>query len=255
MNFIISATTDVGIKKDTNQDSLSIKSLNTKQGRMTFAVICDGVGGLNDGEIASASVVNAFNEWLINDFPSLCNSYIEDHVIKAQWERIIERMNERLINYGKQNNVRLGTTVVAMLLTKERYYIINVGDSRAYEIKDHVRQITRDQSLIAREIEKGNLTPEVAKTDPRRGVLLQCVGASNQVYPEMSFGKTEDNAVYFLCSDGFSHKITREEIYESLKPELLLNEEIMKENLEKLVDINKERQELDNISVALVRTY
>lgn len=255
MNFIISAATDVGIRKSTNQDSLSIKSLNTKQGRMTFAVLCDGVGGLKKGEAASASLVNAFNEWLINDLPSLCNSPIEDYIVKTQWEEIIERMNEKLINYGKQHGVSMGTTVVAMLLTKERFYIINVGDSRAYEITNHVKQITKDQSLVAREVEKGNLSPEEAKKDSRRGVLLQCVGFSNKVYPEMIFGKTEDNAVYFLCSDGFSHEITKEEIFNELRPEVLLNETVMKENINRLVDINKERQEQDNISVALARTF
>ena len=63
MNFLISANTDIGTTKQTNQDSLAVKILNTVQGRMVFAVLCDGMGGLANGEIASASLVNAFESW------------------------------------------------------------------------------------------------------------------------------------------------------------------------------------------------
>ena len=255
MDFIIAASTDVGIKKTTNQDSLSIKVINTVQGKMTFAVLCDGVGGFKRGEIASASLVNAFNEWVMNDLPSLCNSPIEDYVIRAQWEGIIEKMNEKLVNYGKRNNIKTGTTVVAMLLTRDRYYIINVGDSRVYEITDRVSQMTNDQTWVAREVERGKMTQEEAQNDPRRNILLQCVGFSNKLYPEMRFGETKKNAVYFLSSDGFIHKISNEEIYENLKPEILTDEFTMQERIDLLIDVNKQRQEQDNISVALARTF
>ena len=63
MNFIISATTDIGTTKKTNQDSLSMKVIRTPAGRMVFAVLCDGMGGLSSGEVASATVVKAFHEW------------------------------------------------------------------------------------------------------------------------------------------------------------------------------------------------
>lgn len=82
----------------------------------------------------------------------------------------------------------LGTTVTAILLTKNRYYIINVGDTRAYEISDNVTVMTRDHSVVAREIEQGIITPEQAKNDVRRSVLLQCIGASEEVYPDMFLG-------------------------------------------------------------------
>ena len=255
MNFIISANTDIGITKSTNQDSLSVMVLNTKQGRMAFAVLCDGMGGLEKGEVASASVINAFRSWAVGDLPALCEAPLEDAQIRSQWEKIIAEENQRIKAYGARQGARLGTTAVVMLLTQNRYYILNVGDSRAYELADGVRQITADQTFVAREISLGRMTQEEADHDPRRNVLLQCVGASEQVYPDMFFGDVRGNAVYMLCSDGFRHEISAEEIYEKLQPGALFDDYTMRQNSLSLIELNKQRRERDNISVVLVRTF
>lgn len=255
MNFLISATTDIGTTKSTNQDSLSVKIINTSQGRMVFAILCDGMGGLDKGEVASASVIHAFDKWVQEELPSLSNTPIEDYVLRAQWEKIITEQNNIIKTYGARQGVRLGTTVVAMLITDGRYYILNVGDSRAYELADTIQQLTTDQTFIAREVALGNMTMEEALQDERRNVLLQCVGASDAVYPEMFFGDTKENAVYMLCSDGFRHEITPEEIYEKLQPAALLDNNMMNVNATALIELNKAREERDNISVALVRTF
>lgn len=255
MNFIVSARTDIGLVKSTNQDSLSMRVVNTPQGRMVFALLCDGMGGLDKGEVASASVVRAFDQWLYNDLAALCKAPIEDATIKEQWTKLVTEQNRTIKTYGARQGVRLGTTVVAMLLTQTRYYILNVGDSRAYEISSGVRQITTDQTFVAREVALGNMTEEQARVDERRNVLLQCVGASDEVYPDMFFGQTNDNAVYMLCSDGFRHEITADEIYAKFNPNVLLNEHVMNQNAQDLIELNKARSERDNISVALVRTF
>ena len=255
MNFIVSANTDIGISKSTNQDSLSIKVINTSQGRMTFAILCDGMGGLAKGEVASASVIRAFDAWVHNTLPSLCAAPLEDSVLRAQWSAILEEQNKIIGSYGARQGVRMGTTAVIMLLTQTRYYIMNVGDSRAYELTDTLKQITADQTFVAREVALGNMTPEQALTDERRNVLLQCVGASDDVYPDMFFGDMQTNAVYMLCSDGFRHVITAEEIYEKLQPGVLFDEHTMHQHTAELIELNKQRQERDNISVALVRTF
>ena len=255
MNFLISATTDIGTTKSTNQDSLSVKILNTAQGRMAFAILCDGMGGLDKGEVASASVVRAFDKWVREELPTLASGPIEDYVIRAQWEKIITEQNNMIKIYGARQGVRLGTTAVIMLITENRFYIMNVGDSRAYEFSDNIYQLTTDQTFIAREIALGNMTEEEAAHDARRSVLLQCVGASDVVYPEMFFGDTKENAVYMLCSDGFRHEITPQEIFEKFQPAALLDNNMMSVNATALIELNKARQERDNISVALVRTF
>ena len=255
MNFIISAKPDVGLTKTTNQDSLIVRVANTPSGRMAFCVLCDGMGGLEKGEVASASVIHAFDSWFYNVLPGICNEPIEDETIREQWSKIINDQNEAIKKYGASCNIRLGTTVVAILITQSRYYILNVGDSRAYEISDRLRRITNDQTLVAREVELGNMTEEEAEHDERRNVLLQCVGASEEVYPDMFFGVPEKNGVYMLCSDGFRHEITAEEMYEKLSPYALVSQETMDNNAQELIELNKMRKERDNISVALIRTF
>ncbi len=255
MNFIVSANTDIGISKSTNQDSLTVKVVNTPQGKMVFAVLCDGMGGLDKGEVASASVIRAFDDWVKTQLPVLCNAPLDDSVIRVQWDKIITDQNKLIGAYGAHQGIRLGTTAVVMLLTQTRYYIMNVGDSRAYEICGCTKRLTNDQTFVAREIALGNMTEEEALTDSRRSVLLQCIGASDDVYPDMFFGDVCENAVYMMCSDGFRHEITENEIFQYFQPSVLLSDEAMNSNAVQLIELNKQRMEKDNISVLLVRTF
>lgn len=257
MNFIISTATDIGTTKSINQDSFNACVYNTSIGKIAFAVLCDGMGGLSKGEVASASLVNAFRKWGDNRLPVLCANGMNENDIRTEWTGIVTEYNEKIKVYGKKCGLTsgLGTTVTALLLTGTRYYIINVGDTRAYEISDGVRVLTKDQTVVAREVELGNLTPEQAENDSRRSVLLQCVGASDEVYPDLFFGNIKTNAIYMLCSDGFRHEITQGEIYNFLNPAVMTDAEKMKQNIQTLIDINKQRHERDNISVVTIRTF
>lgn len=255
MNFIVSANTDIGLTKDTNQDSLSVKVINTDQGRIAFALLCDGMGGLAKGEVASASVIKAFDEWVSVQLPILSASPIDEEAIKTQWNDIIQSQNKTIQAYGGRLGVKLGTTVVLLLITDDKYFIMNVGDSRAYEISDNLYQLTKDQTFVAREVELGNMTPEQAEVDQRRSVLLQCVGASDTVCPDFFVGTPKSNATYMLCSDGFRHEITPQEIFDKMQPEILLDDATMNQNTVDLIELNKQRNERDNISVVLIRTF
>lgn len=255
MNYIISASTDIGLTKDTNQDSFSARVFSTRQGKITFAVLCDGMGGLDQGEVASASLVNAYCRWSDTRLPELSESEIPDSEIRSDWVGIATEYNEKIKTYGKKSGISIGSTVTVMLITASRYYIMNIGDTRAYEISDSVRILTKDQTVVAREIELGLLTEEEAKTDSRRSVLLQCVGASDDVYPDMFFGDTKLNAVYMLCSDGFIHEISEREIYDYLNPHVMVDTDGMKRNIDALIEVNKQRKERDNISVISIRTF
>lgn len=255
MNYIISADTDIGIKKSTNQDSLSVKRIHTQQGQMALAVLCDGMGGLEKGEVASASVIRAFDAWTRERLPVLCEGILQEAVIREEWNQLVQQQNMLLHQYGARQGVTLGTTLVALLLTEQQYFVMNVGDSRVYEITDGLYQITKDQTFVAREVELGNLTPEQAAVDPRRSVLLQCIGASDYVYPDLFCGVPKQNAVYMLCSDGFRHEISPQELYQELNPAVLADEYSIQQNVRRLIELNKARHETDNISVVTVRTF
>lgn len=255
MNFLVSATTDIGLTKKTNQDSFNVRVYNTSAGKVCMAVLCDGMGGLAKGEVASASLVRAFVKWSQERLPVLCDNGFSDSDIRKEWVNIAVEYNEKIKAYGASCGANMGTTLTAILITASRYYIINVGDSRAYEIADAVKVLTKDQTVVAREVEMGLITPEQAENDPRRSVLLQCIGASPDVYPDMFFGDTKENSVYMLCSDGFRHEVTEDELFGYLNPNVMVDVNQMKQNMDTLIEINKQRQERDNISVVSIRTF
>lgn len=252
MDFVISATTDVGTQKKVNQDKLLARRLETDQGSMAFAVICDGMGGLEKGEIASSALVQAFGRWLEDFQAAVSYAGIEDYLIRRQWTAVVDQVNRWILEYSRENGCKMGTTVTAILLTGQRYYILNIGDTRAYEITSYgLKQLTVDHTLVQREVEKGNLTKEQSESAPMKNVLTRCVGIEEEVYPDMFFGDTKNGAVYLLCSDGFRHQISESEIVD----QIFYNDAgySMEQRQELLIALDKERGETDNISVITVQ--
>lgn len=251
MRFLATADTDIGISKGTNQDSVLIKHAAYDDGETLMAIVCDGMGGLSKGELASATVIRAFSKWFEEDLPYELDD-VNMEVIGGKWSLMLKDLNAKIAEYGKQINESLGTTFSGILFAGDQYVIVHVGDSRVYQIGSSMRQLTTDQTFIAREISRGTMTLEQAKTDKRRNLLLQCVGASAVVTPQVLCGKAEKGA-YMLCSDGFRHEISDEEMYESLNPINLMNKQAMHNNTKYLIEQAKSRKEKDNISVILIK--
>jgi PPM family protein phosphatase len=254
MEVLTAVHTDIGTKKATNQDSLCLKVADTSLGKVVLAVICDGMGGLSKGEVASANVIHAFSQWFDHELPSKLESE-SFHELQPDWERIINDQNQRIAEYGRRVNIQLGTTLTAVLLIDTKFMLIgHVGDTRAYRISNHnLDVLTEDQTVVGREIRRGTLSPEQARKDPRRNVLLQCIGASKVVEPDFISGRPEPEEVFMLCSDGFRNMISDNEIHALLAPQALTDEDVMEQKAKELVELNKQRQETDNISVLLVK--
>ncbi len=252
MRFVATADTDIGISKNTNQDSALIKHATYSGKEVLMAVLCDGMGGLSKGELASATVVREFSKWFDNVLPyELVNFNIS--IIGEKWSFLLKDLNTRILEYVKKNGIQsMGTTFSGILFVDNQYVIAHVGDSRIYQIKNTLNQLTEDHSFVAREIKRGTMTSEQAKTDKRRNLLLQCVGASEVVTPQIITGYTETGA-YMLCSDGFRHEISEQEIFESLNPVNLMNKNAMHGNSRYLIEQVKSRKEKDNITVILVK--
>lgn len=251
MYFVAAADTDVGIVKTTNQDSVCVKIAETQYGQIAMAMVCDGMGGLEKGELASAAVINEFSEWFVNELPNNINDFKWDYV-GDKWAHMIKKLNRDIGDYGKYYGISLGTTVTVMLLFNNEYLIAHVGDSRAYELKYELRQLTDDHSLVGRDVRQGILTEEEAERDPRRNVLLQCVGASKSVNPQIIQGEIDGNTSYLLCSDGFRHVLDRTEILDAAGPQNVTASKEMQAGLRKLIDTAKARGEQDNISALLI---
>lgn len=253
MNYLTAVHTDVGIKKSTNQDSALIMQAKSGIGNVLFAVICDGMGGLAKGEVASSAVILELAKWFEDTLPALILLNNKKEAIFDSWREIVYRMNDKLSSYGKSNHLSLGTTVVAALFAGNEYYILNIGDSRAYCIYDKLYHLTKDQTFIQREIDMGRMTYEEAEKSPQRNVLLQCIGASDFIEPDFYSGTLQKGQIYMLCSDGFRHVITEQELFDTLNPGVLISEQTMLDNAVYLTELNKYRREQDNISVLLVR--
>lgn len=251
MRYTATADTDVGISKSTNQDSVLIKHASTDIGEVLMAIVCDGMGGLAKGELASATVIREFARWFDEDLPFELDN-LDMQVVGGKWSLMLKDLNLKILEYGTEHGTSLGTTFSGILFVGNQYVIAHVGDTRVYQIGSSLNQLTTDQTFVAREISRGTMTAEQAKTDKRRNLLLQCVGASKTVEPQVICGTAEKGA-YMLCSDGFRHEITEAEIYESLNPINFMNKNAMHSNAKYLIEQVKSRNERDNISVVLIK--
>lgn len=252
MSYIFGVQSDIGTTKEVNQDAVAIKVVDTDFGDVLFAIVCDGMGGFEKGEVASASMVSAMLKWFENDFPSLGNDFLFDD-IKNQWNIIIQSMNEKIMNYGKLDRIKLGTTLSMILMFNNEYYIGHVGDSRIYKIADEIEILTEDHTLVNQKYKEGKITEDEIETDEERNVLLQCIGASRKVEPQFINGTFKKDDVFMLCSDGFRHEISQNEMLESLSFDNLKDKNSINIEIAKLIDRAEQRKEEDNITAAVIK--
>lgn len=198
-------------------------------------------------------VVRAFSDWFEQVYIKN-EMHVGDEGIRQQWQSLLEEINGRLIRYGKENQIQLGTTISAVLLNSDgQYMLCHVGDTRIYTLSDTLQQLTEDHTFIAREIKRGNMTIEEAKKDNRRNVLLQCIGVNEFFEPQYENGRLAHGTALLLCSDGFRHMLSEDEISESLNPHKNLDEAQIKEKLREMIEWNKQRMETDNISAIYIK--
>ncbi len=251
MKFMVTADTDIGTRREANQDSVLIRQAETEAGEVLLCVICDGMGGLSRGELASATVVRAFSDWFDREVPGM-GSAPDLMRIERQWKALLRDLNRLILRYGEREKIRLGTTCSGILFAGGRYLICHVGDSRIYHIDERAEQLTEDQTLAARELREGMISEEQARKGSGRSILLQCVGASAAVEPQ-SIVRRARPGVYLLCSDGLCHETSGREILECLCPGTLADRRKMHSAARCLIDLAKARGETDNISAVVVR--
>lgn len=253
MEFLTAYHTDIGIRKKTNQDSMMILKAESSGRKIVFAAVCDGMGGLAKGELASATMCRSLEAWLMERFPILLAKGFSPDDIWNEWERLVEFTNRAISNYASDNRTSLGTTCTALLLLDNIFYLMNVGDSRIYRLSDNIYQLTKDQTVVQREIDAGRMTYEEALTNPDRSVLLQCIGATPDVHPDYISGVVNPGDAFLLCCDGFRHVVSADEFYQAFHPSLMTSPEIMQQKLQEITELNKQRLEDDNISAMLIK--
>ena len=258
MAFIYTAATDIGNVKNVNQDAAVVMEGETAYGPVFMGAVCDGMGGLSYGEKASALLVSHLEKWFASELPSLFDAELKTLRVKALRQSITDAVtdaNDMIMDFGDDLDTSCGTTLALLLLFNGTYFICNIGDSRIYTYNSGaVKQLTEDQSYINREIKAGRMTEEEAKTHPKRNVILQCVGASDYIDPEYDSGEYKPGDQFLICSDGFRHEITVDEFAEMFEDLCDADEKGMQKIALEMIDINKRRDERDNITCILVRT-
>ena len=257
MNFFQSLYTDIGNHRKSNQDSIGLFKASTDRGEVLFALVCDGMGGYENGEVASKVLIEAFENWFKCDFPySFYDVNFSYEDLFKQWGKIIYECNEKLVKYGMNRGISLGSTLTAVLLVENDYYMAHVGDSRAFVIMpEKVVQMTRDQSVVAEAVRRGEITPEQAKTDRRRNMLLECIGVTPDIHPLLYKGKYRENDTFLLCSDGFWHNLTEDELIRYLSGRQFKENRELYMRLNYLIELDKKRGEKDNLSAVVIVPY
>ncbi len=256
MDYLFSYCTDKGPCRDVNQDSLCFKSAEYKGNTFLLAAVCDGMGGLSDGENASAYVIKKLSQWFENNLASLLHRKKRILDIRKNLDEYIHMVNDKINKYSAKNNKMLGTTMTAIIVLTDINKILtaHVGDSRAYKISDNeITLITNDHSVVGEEVRNGFLTEELANSDERQNQLTKCIGAD---FYDISYDYTindMESCVYMLCSDGFRKKISSSEFSESLKPSEITDKIKAENTLRRLTELNIQRDETDNITSLLLR--
>ena len=253
MHYLATADTDIGIHRETNQDSALIKHAVLDSTEVLLVVICDGMGGLANGELASATVIRDFYNWFDNELP-LELEKTDMELIGGKWANRLRELNVKIREFAASRNCSMGTTFTGMLIVGDEYIAAHVGDTRLYLIDSQVEQLTEDQTFVAREVRRGAMTPEQARIDKRRNMLLQCIGASDHVSPQIITGKVKKNSTYLICSDGFRHEIDEQELLERFEPKTLTDKRAMHRAAHAAIETVKGRLEKDNITVILIKT-
>lgn len=241
--------TDLGRKRKENEDFSLIDTVNG------LFVVADGMGGGERGGEASRMAVESIRSTLFNEMHVL--RQFGDSPTKTNYREVQKLVHRAVL--GAHSNIRnqarqlpkgkyMGTTVTALIICGRMGIVAHVGDSRLYRVRDNqVRQLTRDHSLVAERIRRGELTPEQAKRAPGKNVLLQALGVSPKIELDIGFLTIQPGDQFLICSDGLHNYLMENEIVT-----------IFRENdgdrlIPRLIDSANQRGGKDNITAITVR--
>jgi PPM family protein phosphatase len=254
--------TDLGRSRDHNEDTFLVADLSTGKAslqpdvrehelgpRGSLFMVADGMGGAAAGELASAMAADMICRHLMDHWRTDPDNSAERFAFRMR--EAVELANGELFTYAKEHpEVRgMGTTVTAAGVYGPDLYVTQIGDSRAYLIRDgHASQLTRDQSLTQRLVDAGELTEEEAEHSERRNIILQALGPDANVKVDLSHQPLRHGDVLVICSDGLSGLVKREEI-----GEMAGRHETLSALCGALIDLANERGGPDNITVVAAR--
>ncbi len=239
----IASKTDIGKVRSTNQDSFAAGELNDGT---AWAVVCDGMGGANGGNIASANAVTIVSEYISSSY----HEGMDSNSLRTLLQSALYGANVRL--YDMANKIEslsgMGTTVVVTIVSNGVAHIAHAGDSRAYIIHDgELSQITRDHSVVQTMVDKGQITEEEAKNHPNKNVITRALGVGEEVDIEYNEIPFQNDDCILICTDGLTNFVTHDDI------ERVVEEYDFDEYPQVLIDMANENGGGDNITVVALK--
>lgn len=236
-----SMKTDKGIVRDVNQDNCYVSVFNSD---CCFAVVCDGMGGPNAGDVASEMAVKYVSE----NFSGHWNSTLGLADIKEILIESVKAANTEIHNKSKESPEfeGMGTTLVAAVCLNDDVLVVNVGDSRAYLVDDFLEQITKDHSLIQEMIDKGQIDAKSAERFPYKNYITRALGTDEVVKVDAFIVNGFADKKILLCSDGLYNFVSHEDIVKTI------NGHDVADACEELINKANENGGKDNITAIVL---
>lgn len=231
------SVTDIGKRRKINEDNYYVNKSNS----FPYAVVADGMGGHQAGEVASKMLVDIIRERL-NEGLSEELDYVE---VGELIRRAFISANSLIYNYAKTHYqvMGMGTTATLAMIYQNKIITAHVGDSRAYKIDSDIKQITKDHSYVQELLARGEISPEMAKNHPKKNYITRAMGAEDTVKVDISI-IPYNGEVLVLCSDGLINYVDDDEIKQYVKKEKTLGDAA-----KAMADLANERGGGDNITV------
>ena len=242
MNFFAFGLSDVGSVREINEDSFAISEFKENKG---FAILADGMGGHNAGEVASSTAVNIIKSELEKSIDETLRERIVYNILSS-----VDLANKKIYDLSRSDLTKagMGSTLVVAYISDEKLYVANIGDSRAYVINsDAITQITVDHSVVQELIERGSITPEEALVHPDKNLITRAIGTEILVNPDMFEYEINKGDKILLCSDGLIEMVRDDVILEKIK-----NADSLEKATTDLVLLANENGGRDNITIVLI---
>lgn len=209
-------------------------------------VVADGMGGHAAGEVASEMAVHHIAREL-GSLKGLGDKDVTERMQQAIRSANAAIFQRTLTEHDKRG---MGTTVTSLVLYEGRFLIGQVGDSRAYLLRDgRLTQVTKDHSYVQEQVDAGYLTPDQARTHPYSNVITRCVGANSDVQPDVYVGSVKANDLFLLASDGLTGMLEDPQLHEIMKR----GDQMPQEQVDQLINEANRHGGLDNITAIEVR--
>ena len=235
----ISSATSVGKIRSVNEDSFCVSQIG--ENGEVLAVVADGMGGHNAGEVASAQAVK-----VLKDLKLRADVAIKDALLCA-----IDCANNEIYKMSQKQPEQhgMGTTITACVIAGNTATVAQVGDSRLYLIRDgKLSQITKDHSLVEMLLESGEITEADAKHHPQKNVITRALGTDNTVEADTYELEISAGDIILLCSDGLVNMVDDKKILS-----IITNNQDFGSLAESLVTEAENTGGIDNITVVLIK--